>query len=374
MTVRKRVVLVGAGHAHLYTLKHARAFTDRGYEFVLIAPGDFWYSGLATGMLGGHYPPTLDRIDVATLAIRCGGRFLKDRVTRLDWRNRTLHLASGPVVTYDALSLNLGSETPEVEGERERPERCFAVKPIHRLWDLHTAIKERLSRGHGRPVGVAIAGGGATAFELAANILKLGHEGSANISVTILAGGIEVLQQLPRPAAHAVERSLKERGLRIVRDNRVKAVTDAAVVTNCGEAHEYDIFVNATGLKPPPLAGEAGLSTVDDGAMVVDACLRSPTDEGVYGGGDCIAVEGCKLPKIGVYAIRQAPVLWHNLLASLEGRQPRAFRPQSQYLWIMNLGDGTGLAVRGALWWQGRSAFWLKDWIDRRFLRSYATD
>ena len=39
------------------------AVTDRGYEFVLIAPGDFWYSGLATGMLGGRYPPSLDRIE-----------------------------------------------------------------------------------------------------------------------------------------------------------------------------------------------------------------------------------------------------------------------------------------------------------------------
>jgi hypothetical protein len=37
----------------------------------------------------------------------------------------------------------------------------------------------------------------------------------------------------------------------------------------------------------------------------------------------------------------------------------------------MNLGDGTGLATRGRLWWHGRFAFRLKDWIDRRFLREY---
>ncbi|HKH27194.1 MAG TPA: hypothetical protein VKA61_02540, partial [Sphingomicrobium sp.] len=80
MNGHKRVVLVGAGHAHLYTLKHARAVTERGYECVLIAPGDFWYSGLATGMLGGHYPPSLDRIDVGALATRGGGRFVNDYV------------------------------------------------------------------------------------------------------------------------------------------------------------------------------------------------------------------------------------------------------------------------------------------------------
>ena len=49
----KRLVLAGAGHAHLYTLKRIAEFTRRGYEVVVVAPDDFWYSGLATGVLGG---------------------------------------------------------------------------------------------------------------------------------------------------------------------------------------------------------------------------------------------------------------------------------------------------------------------------------
>jgi NADH dehydrogenase FAD-containing subunit len=282
-----------------------------------------------------------------------------------------LHLASGRPVTYDALSLNLGSETPALEGEQERNKRCFAVKPIHRLWDLHTTIKERLCNKTSPLPRVLIAGSGATAFELAANILKLGHDYDAKLSVTILASGGEVLKQLPRRAASALERSLHKRGLTVVRKSRAKTITDDAVITEAGERHGYDLFVNATGLKPPSLAREAGLPTTDDGAMVVDECLRSPLDAAIHGGGDCIAFDGGKLPKIGVYAIRQAPVLRHNLLAALMGNRPERFRPQSRYLWIMNLGDGTGLAVRGTLWWQGRSAFRLKDWIDRRFLSLY---
>jgi NADH dehydrogenase FAD-containing subunit len=374
VSARKRVILVGAGHAHLYTLKHARIFAEHGYEFLLIAPDDFWYSGLATGMLGGHYPPSLDRIDVGALATRGGGRFVNDRVTHLDWRSRTLHLASGPPVTYDALSLNLGSGTSPMDGEQERSDRCFAVKPIHRLWDLHVTIRERLSTRGAPPVRALIAGSGATAFELAANILKLGNRHDAKVVVTIMASSGEVLKQVPRRAARALEQSLNERGLAVVRNSRAKAVMDDVVITEAGETHGYDLFVNATGLKPPSLAREAGLPTTDDGAMVVDECLRSPVDVAIHGGGDCIAFDGRKLPKIGVHAIREAPVLHHNLLAALAGKRPERFRPQSQYLWIMNLGDGTGLAVRGSLWWQGRAAFWLKDRIDRRFLEQYQTN
>jgi NADH dehydrogenase FAD-containing subunit len=105
--------------------------------------------------------------------------------------------------------------------------------------------------------------------------------------------------------------------------------------------------------------------------LIVDQHLRSVAAPEVHGAGDCIAFHGRPLPRVGVYAIRQAPVLFHNLMAAAEGTPPEAFRPQRRYLIIMNLGDETGLAVRGRWYWHGKAAFWLKDWIDRRFLRTY---
>src|SRR4051794_7738354 len=81
---RKRVVLVGAGHAHLETIRRASEFSRRGFELVVVAPNYFWYSGLATGMLGGTYPPSLDRVDIAALLARGGGRLVRDRATGID--------------------------------------------------------------------------------------------------------------------------------------------------------------------------------------------------------------------------------------------------------------------------------------------------
>jgi hypothetical protein len=63
----RRAVLLGAGHAHLFTLKRAAAFVRRGFELVLVAPEAFWYSGLATGVLAGIYPPELDQTRVRVL-------------------------------------------------------------------------------------------------------------------------------------------------------------------------------------------------------------------------------------------------------------------------------------------------------------------
>src|SRR5205814_2347000 len=68
----RRAVLLGAGHAHLFTLKRTAEFVRRGFELVLVAPEVFWYSGLATGVLAGLYPPELDQIDVGGGATGCG--------------------------------------------------------------------------------------------------------------------------------------------------------------------------------------------------------------------------------------------------------------------------------------------------------------
>jgi len=56
------VILVGAGHAHLHVVAHAEALIQCGARVVLIDPGVFWYSGLATGMLGGRWPPAEERL------------------------------------------------------------------------------------------------------------------------------------------------------------------------------------------------------------------------------------------------------------------------------------------------------------------------
>ena len=73
-------------------------------------------------------------------------------------------------------------------------------------------------------------------------------------------------------------------------------------------------------------------------------------------------------PKAGVFAVREAPVLYHNLRADLTGGTRKVFKPQSSYLKLISLGDKRALAERfgtarsGALLWK-----W-KDRIDRAFM------
>ena len=360
-----RVVLLGAGHAHLEVIRRAGAFTRRGFELVAIAPDDFWYSGLATGMLGGRYPPELDRIDVAALAARGGGTFRRDRATAIDPSQRTIHLEQGPPLSYDALSLNLGSVVP-VDRIPGLSEHGHPVKPIRNLRAIRQELESRL-RG-ADPVRLVVLGGGSTGCEVAANARTLADAVGGSLEITLLVPGDRILEGLPSRAAAGVADSLRRRGVRILNGSRVERVEPGAAIAADGRRVPFDLLVAAVGLAPPPLPRATGLPTVADGALLVNEYLHCPADPRIFGGGDCIAFSDRKLARIGVYAVRQAPVLAHNLLATLEGRPLRRFRPQRRFLLILNLGDGHGLATWGSLHWQGRLPFQLKDRIDRRFL------
>lgn len=93
-----RIVLVGAGHAHLEVAREAARFAAIGTELILVDPGTFWYSGLATGMVAGMYAPEEDQLDPRALIESQGGRFIAGKVVSADRRDRRLFLEDGRAI------------------------------------------------------------------------------------------------------------------------------------------------------------------------------------------------------------------------------------------------------------------------------------
>ena len=91
----------------------------------------------------------------------------------------------------------------------------------------------------------------------------------------------------------------------------------------------------------------------------------------MFGGGDCIYFKDQPLDKVGVYAVRENPVLYHNLMAYLDGEPLMPFDPGGDYLLIFNLGGREGVLQKRWLTFGGRLAFLIKDYIDMRFMRKF---
>lgn len=370
MSAQRTVVLVGAGHAHLYVAARAAEYTEQGVRPLLVDPGQFWYSGLATGMLGGMYDADEDQVDPQSLIEACGGEFIRDKVDGVDTAARRLRLASGETLDYDYLSINVGSgvNLEAIPGMVDDAS-LWSVKPVSNLWRLREHLETRFRSGD--IPRVAVVGGGPTGSEVAANLAALSERHGVDLPLTLVSHSERLIKQAPVGAARALQRKLARRGVDIRLNTRIDCREGRALVTEDGRRIAADIVVLAIGLQANALVHEAGLPTRPKEGLRINAKLHSIADDRVFAGGDCAAMEGYDLPKLGVFGVRQAEYIHRNLLASLDGKTLSEYEPQRRYLAILNLGDGTALSTWGPFWWNGRSSQWLKDSIDRRFLDRY---
>jgi NADH dehydrogenase FAD-containing subunit len=133
-----------------------------------------------------------------------------------------------------------------------------------------------------------------------------------------------------------------------------------------------DLTVWLTGATGPDLFRDTGLALDERGFLLVDDSLRSVSDARVFAAGDCgTLVNYPNTPKAGVYAVREAPVLWHSLMASIAGQPLPRYQPQHGFLSLLNTADGKALLQYKGFATHSRWAWWLKDWIDRRFVARY---
>lgn len=364
----KRVVLVGGGHAHLYSLKRADELVKRGAAVTLVAPQRFhYYSGMGPGLLSRTYTPEQVRVDVRELATTGGCTVVRDRVVSVDAGARLLTLASGGALPYDFVSFNTGSRVP-AERIPGAAEEAIPVKPIENMELLRSRV---LDRSGGGPCRVLILGGGPAGVELAGNLLRLARQETVQVEIALCEANERLLPGVAPRAGQIARRSLASRGVTVRTGAVAAGLEEGRAVFSSGDPVRYDVAVLTVGIVPHELYRESGLPTGSDGGLLVDASLRNAEHPEIFGGGDCVSFEPYPLPRVGVYAVRQAPVIFRNLEASLDGRSLESFRPQRRYLLILNLGDGTGLMTWGQWVMRGRWAFRWKNYLDTSFMRKF---
>jgi len=364
----KTLILVGGGHAHMETLAHLEEFVQKGFQVTVVGPSTHhYYSGMGPGMLGNTYTP--EEICFATKHVveKKGGTFIEDKGIRIDPDTRTLFLASGKTLSYDVISFNAGSYVPQdsVMGDDKD---VYPVKPIEKLMEAQTRILELTGQ---KKISIAIVGGGPSSAEIAGNVRQLTH-GSAlhEPEITIFAGE-RFMSRFPEKIRQGVMGILKQRGVILNESGYVSQVKDKTILLKSGETFSADFIFMALGVKPSTIFEQSGLPTGPDGGLLVNKYLQSTGYPEIFGGGDCIYFQDSPLDKVGVYAVRENPILLHNLMACLTETPLKVFDPGGDYLLIFNLGDGLGVLKKGWLILKGRLAFKLKDYIDRKFMKLF---
>lgn len=365
---------MGAGHAHLEILRRL-AIDPPGVELTVVslAPRQ-QYSGMVPGYVQGTYSEDEISVDVPRLAARSGGRFVFGRAVGVKPEERRVQLASGDEIPYDLASFAVGSE-PAGAGGPAVAGRALAVKPLARVAELRARLLEiaaRAGEGEGNPAAVAVVGGGAAGVEIALAAARVLDDARVARRVAIVEGGAEILAGYTARFRARAEALLAARGIAVRTGARATAVEEGAVETADGERVAADLAVWLTGAVAQPLFRGAGLALDERGFLLLDDSLRAISDPRLFAAGDCGTLARYPAtPKAGVYAVREAPVLWGSLVAAIHGTPAPRYRPQAGFLSLLNTADG-----RALLAWKGqvahaRWAWRLKDWIDRGFVGRY---
>jgi selenide, water dikinase len=368
--IEKNVVLVGAGNAHLVFVKRFGMRRIPGVAVTLVSEsGQIPYSAMVTGHIAGDYARDEITIDLVRLCASVGVRLVAERVQSIDPAQRRVHFAGRAPVSYDVLSLGVGS-LPACSTEVVEAPTALAMRPmgpfLQKLANLETSLS-----GKPRPFQFVVVGGGASGCELALAIHKrLGAV--AGFRITVLQGNPQILPNFPSRVARAFHRAFDERGISVRVNARVRSSEDSSLVLENGDRVAFDAVLWATHAAPPRLLQGTGLALNAGGFLQVRDTLQSETDPAVFGTGDCVSfVSNPDLAKNGVYAVREGRVLFENVAAFLHERPLRRFRPRKWCLTLLNTADGQAVFTYGPFAFRNRWARRLKDRIDRAWIDKF---
>ncbi|HUF77590.1 MAG TPA: FAD-dependent oxidoreductase [Thermoanaerobaculia bacterium] len=366
-----RLLLVGAGHAHLEVLRRLGARDHPPVELIVVSdtPRQL-YSGMVPGFLYGEYREEEVAVELAPLVRGAGGELVLTRATRVDPEARCVRLEGGGEVGYDLASFNVGSRTAgeATPGVREH---AALIKPIERALVVRRRLRE-LTGSEGRRE-VAVVGAGAAGVEVACSARTALDRCGGGGRVRLLEAGGEILPGYSERFRHRARRVLAGRGIEVRTGAPVGSVRAETVELENGDELPSGLTVWLTGAAAPPLFAGSGLALDERGFLRVDPALRSLSHPEVFGAGDCVTpAEHPATPKAGVFAVREAPFLWRSLLVALgaRGGYPR-YEPQRGFLSILNTADGSALLRWKGIVSHSRWSWWLKDRIDRRFMARY---
>ncbi|MDG2176952.1 MAG: selenide, water dikinase SelD [Gammaproteobacteria bacterium] len=371
--VFKEVVLAGGGHAHALVIRKWGMQPVPGVRLTLVSPDPLTpYSGMLPGLIAGHYDVDDMHIDLVKLCNWANVRFIGSAVTEVDPENRKLSLSDRPDIEYDLLSINTGS-TPQytVPGVAEF---TIPIKPISGFWQNWQALQKTLLEA-AKSQQVLVVGGGAGSVE---SVLAMAWACRKNKALThqpdfhLVTQADDILPGYPTKVRRDATSACMQLGITLQKNFHVAEVHADKVADDNGKHLESDHVFWCIQAGAPQWPSRSGLACDDDGFIRVNRYLQSVSHEAVFATGDIAHMDENPRSKAGVYAVRQAPVLFENIRNQLLKVSLQTYKPQDKFLSLLALGGKRATGNRGWLAASGKLIWTLKDRIDRGFMDRFS--
>ncbi|WP_170465266.1 selenide, water dikinase SelD [Ruegeria arenilitoris] len=363
LPLTRDLVLIGGGHTHALLLRMWGMNPLPGARVTVINPGPTApYSGMLPGFVAGHYSrPELD-IDLAKLARFAGARVILGAAQGIDTDRQEVHVAGRPPVAFDVASVNVGitSDMPALPGFTEHAVPAKPLGPFAAQWARYLEEPGDAS--------VAVIGGGVAGAELIMAMAHALRERGRAAQLTLIDNAQILTATLPKAAA-TIRKAMADLGIEIIEGATISHVAADHVALDDGRQVAAQFVTGAAGAKPYGWISKTGLD-LQDGFIRVNAHLQS-NDPAIFAAGDCAHLTENPRPKAGVYAVREAPILFQNLRAALGSGTMRPYDPQKDYLKLISLGGKSALGERLGTSFSGPLMWKWKNHIDQNFMNKF---
>jgi NADH dehydrogenase len=228
-----------------------------------------------------------------------------------------------------------------------------------------------------------VVGGGSTGVEVAAELADLVRTARRTFAalpapeVVLVHSREHVLSEFGERLGRYATKKLARAGVRLILKRRLVRVEPDRVELDDGTAILTATVVSTVGNAPHPVVARLGSATDPGGWIRPDATFAVPGVDRVWALGDCASIldpqTGRPMPATAQHAVREGPHAARNVLAVLDGGQPKPFHYGQQGMLVSlgrfkGVGEVLGIKVSGLLaWllWRGYYLLRLPSW-DRR--------
>ena len=359
------LVLIGGGHAHALVLKAWGMNPLPGARLTLINPGPTApYTGMLPGYIAGHYRRDELEIDLVRLCRHAGARLIMDSSLDIDQSRHEIILGSRGPVGYDIASINVGITAGlNVPGFSTYG---ISAKPLNAYADRWNIFKSQVVKGYTTP-DVVVIGGGVAGCELAMAMAYALQAKGISPRVTVIELGSQI-SGVGSKVQHQILMAMANLGIVIKTGLKVVGVTENQVLLDGHQPIAATLCVGAAGGVAQDWITQTNLPQ-KDGFIKVSSDLGVVGDDALFAVGDCALMANGLLPKAGVFAVRAAPILHHNMRATLTGKKRNHWKPQKKYLKLISVGEKSAIAEKMGVAIAGRLMWLWKNKIDRAFMK-----
>jgi NADH dehydrogenase len=361
----KQILILGGGFAGVHTARYLeKLLRPEEASITLINRENYWvYQPMLPEVISGSIGLTNVVSPIRRLCPRTN--LIMREVQDIDLKGQIVTISPGfrprhLQLKYDHLVIALGSITnfQAMPGmiENAMPFRTLADAMVlrnHLIHVLEEADVEENPELRRQLLTFVVGGGGFSGVEVMAelndfvrsvkkNYLRLRDE---PYRCVIVQAGDRILPEMSEPLAVFAQRILRQRGVEIILNDRLKAATSERAILQSGAEISCKTLISTVPSALPPIVQNLDCPK-DRGKLLVNRGLELKDHEGkVWALGDCAAIKtmaGATVPPTAQHAIREATTAAINVAAAVRGGR----RAKFEFEGLGTLGSlGHGAAV-----------------------------